>query len=560
MVCVRSGAAPSVPPLPALLGSHADGRRTLPRSPCASTPPAKDMGNPDAGSPSARTPRAARKVSLPLGKQLSPVTSPTTRVAFGEGPSSPQGCTERARASRSFQREDQSSQDTGSFSVAATGTSCERTVSVAGGHACEETRTQATERPAMPMGEAKAPARVKKVCRRLASISPLEDDNGDHKHSRAFGALGRFKTLPERAKVDLLGGLVQGAHDDACESLDVSCTAARQGEFGVAAAKLRSLKLNVNRDVSTIERLGSSEKIFDRYTWDKVIQEDGDGGKVVICHPIGDATPLVMKMKTKASVNADFASEEDFRSNLEVLVNLPRHPNLVELLRILEDDKFFFTVMECANGGSLLPALVKCYPSGAVPRETIKSVFADILRGLQHVHAYGILHRDIKPDNIVVDFGNAEENLIYINAMICDFDHAGLETFGGAVSSLYGTDQFRAPECFCLRITRKSDLYSTGVILFLLVTGSLPYPDELFVKSAKPTKNTPACVDLWRRQVYHNLLKTKVEWRTDVWPAGCNQTGFCKKMMSFYCNLRPEGAADALRHAFFGNSDQKPEA
>merc|ERR1719316_701918 len=85
------------------------------------------------------------------------------------------------------------------------------------------------------------------------------------------------------------------------------------------------------------------------------------------------------------------------------------------LREVLEDDKYFYTVMKKAQDGTLFEDLHKRFNDGVIPSSTLKNLMMQILRAVGHIHKHGLLHRDIKPDNIVVQQGAA---------MLIDFDHA----------------------------------------------------------------------------------------------------------------------------------------
>merc|ERR1719335_801144 len=107
-----------------------------------------------------------------------------------------------------------------------------------------------------------------------------------------------------------------------------------------------------------------------------------------------------MKIKAKADLSAD--SEEQFRKAQLKMLNMPKHSGVLPLTEVLEDDNFYYVVMEKANGGSLLSSLLEEFSDGIMPERAVKQLMKEILSAIAHIHRQGMLHRDIKVDNLVV--------------------------------------------------------------------------------------------------------------------------------------------------------------
>merc|ERR1719498_491494 len=107
-----------------------------------------------------------------------------------------------------------------------------------------------------------------------------------------------------------------------------------------------------------------------------------------------------------------------------------------------------------------------------------------------------MLHRDVKPDNIVVQNGMP---------LLIDFDHADPDwnaTEHKRVTSFFGTVRFSAPEAFRGYFSQQSDLYSVGALLYLLMAGKLPRDDSIL----QPSRPTEGCAK-WSEEVYMNLRR-----------------------------------------------------
>jgi len=281
-------------------------------------------------------------------------------------------------------------------------------------------------------------------------------------------------------------------------------------------------------------------KIFDLYHWDHVIQESGDGGKVVVCRSKsaaeGERKEFVMKMRAKQEAKSS-GYEEHFRKSLQKMLNLPSHPGVMALHEVLEDSKYYYTVMEKADGGPLFQSLLTEYSDGVIPATVIKRLIRQILEGLGHLHRHGMLHRDIKPDNIVVHKGVA---------MLIDFDHVDADWDPAKPKHqdfFVGTVRFSAPEAFNGYFSQQSDLYSVGVLLYLLMSGTTPRDDSVLFCETK------VGTDRWGDTVYKNLKQAPgVDWQCDPWPTSPACADLCRRLLRFYPDARPESVEDALAH------------
>jgi serine/threonine protein kinase len=263
-----------------------------------------------------------------------------------------------------------------------------------------------------------------------------------------------------------------------------------------------------------------------------------------------------MKMRSKESLEVNRMSES-FRNAQLRLLNMPPHPGVLAMHEVLEDSKFYYVVMEKASGGSFFNGLMREFKDGVMPPEAVKRLMREIIDAIGHVHQQGMLHRDIKPDNLVMRLfedprgskdpsgdirrPQASKGRTRRVALI-DFDHAELEVDqnGRSWDTAYcGTYQFSAPETFLGKFSYSSDLYSTGVILYLLMTGKMPYDHPVFK-------------DYWEHNrpggVYHSMKETSVDWSCSPWPEQPECMEFCQWLLAFDSQKRCESAEQALGH------------
>lgn len=178
------------------------------------------------------------------------------------------------------------------------------------------------------------------------------------------------------------------------------------------------------------------------------------------------------------------------------------HRCIVRVLDFGRDSTGFpYLAMEHVDGVDLR-ALVES--QGALPLERVVAIGADILAGLAAVHDVGVVHRDLKPGNILVTKTRDDDGKRVEHAKICDFGIAsyhGAEANSGAHEPLtqagfvVGTPEYMAPEQVVGRVaTPRSDLYAVGVLLFELATGTRPYAGTTAVEVA--IKHVSAAIPL----------------------------------------------------------------
>jgi len=305
-------------------------------------------------------------------------------------------------------------------------------------------------------------------------------------------------------------------------------------------------------------RVLKDETIYDLYCWDEVLQEMGDGGKVVVCRPknsLEEAFGYVMKIRSKESLRKQ-NHEEQFRKSQIRMLNFPQDACIITTREVLEDDRFYYIVMDRAMGGSFFTSLVEEFQDGSMPQHAVKRVIREILEAVHHLHRNGLLHRDIKPDNLVMrlldDSANPGAKLRRV--VLIDFDHADPDWSPGKQSTdytCYGTLRFNAPEALCGDYSAASDLYSVGVILYLLMTGKMPHSDSLFEDGRDCEDEAEGWLSeshqRWMDQVYALMQEQPVDWDCDPWPELPDCRRFCASLLAFSARERPRSAGEALR-------------
>lgn len=145
------------------------------------------------------------------------------------------------------------------------------------------------------------------------------------------------------------------------------------------------------------------------------------------------------------------------------------HPNLVGVYDFSSDGDYVFLIMELITGGTLRELLAE---RGPMPPHAAVAVMTSVLTGLDVAHRKGLVHRDIKPDNVLIGSDH--------QVKLADFGLVRAASGGGATSNqIVGTVSYLSPEQVTgEEITPASDVYSAGIVLFELLTGETPFTGD----------------------------------------------------------------------------------
>ena len=178
---------------------------------------------------------------------------------------------------------------------------------------------------------------------------------------------------------------------------------------------------------------------------------------------------------------------------VEILRKLD-HPNIVKIIEVIEDPRNFNIITELCTGGELFAKLVKLK---SLSESTVSTYMNQLISGLSFCHEHQVLHRDLKPENILLQ-NDREDSPI----KIIDFGVSGLNQSKSDLNIPQFTSIFyKAPEQFSGICTDKSDMWSLGVIIYVMLSGYLPFKgknDEQMAESIKYSEPSFASVE-WER-------------------------------------------------------------
>lgn len=215
------------------------------------------------------------------------------------------------------------------------------------------------------------------------------------------------------------------------------------------------------------------KRLDGRYEIKEII---GVGGMAVVYKAYDSIEDRIVAIKI---LKEEFASNEEFQrrfKNESKAIAVLSHPNIVKVFDVSFGDLIQYIVMEYIDGITLKEYIER---NGVLPWSDAVNISIQILRGLQHAHDKGIVHRDVKPQNIMILADNTVK--------VTDF---GIARFARNESKTItdkaiGSVHYISPEQVKGELTdEKADIYSVGVIMYEMITGTLPFEAESAISVA----------------------------------------------------------------------------
>ncbi|GER52500.1 calcium-dependent protein kinase [Striga asiatica] len=257
----------------------------------------------------------------------------------------------------------------------------------------------------------------------------------------------------------------------------------------------------------------------------------GEFGVTYLCTDKTSGESLACKSisKKKLRTRVDI---EDVRREVEIMKHLPKHPNIVSLKHTYEDDHAVHLVMELCEGGELFDRIVA---RGHYTERAAAAVTRTIVEVIQNCHKHGVMHRDLKPENFL--FGNKKETA---PLKAIDF---GLSVFfkpGERFNEIVGSPYYMAPEVLKRNYGPEVDVWSAGVILYILLCGVPPFWAET------------------EQGVAQAIIRSVVDFRRDPWPKVSDRAkDLVKKMLNPDPKQRLT-AQEVLDHPWLQNAKSAP--
>uniref|UniRef100_A0A8C1SXN6 MAP/microtubule affinity-regulating kinase 3 n=1 Tax=Cyprinus carpio TaxID=7962 RepID=A0A8C1SXN6_CYPCA len=192
----------------------------------------------------------------------------------------------------------------------------------------------------------------------------------------------------------------------------------------------------------------------------------GNFAKVKLARHVLTSKEVAVKIIDKTQLNS--SSLQKLYREVKIMKFL-NHPNIVKLFEVIDTEKTLYLIMEYASGGEVFDYLVA---HGRMKEKEARAKFRQIVSAVQYCHQKCIVHRDLKAENLLLDAD--------MNIKIADFGFSNEFTMGNKLDTFCGSPPYAAPELFQGKKYDgpEVDVWSLGVILYTLVSGSLPFDGQ----------------------------------------------------------------------------------
>ena len=211
----------------------------------------------------------------------------------------------------------------------------------------------------------------------------------------------------------------------------------------------------------------SKSPIMENYD---VVKQLGKGGYAKVYRVKNKKTGELRACKQLSKLNID--NLEKFQREIEILKNTD-HPNIIKLYEIYESSNNFYLVMEECKGGELFDKIIEHIDNDEMYSEKeAAEIILQVMSAVEYCHNNGICHRDLKPENLLyLKKGGEEDNPL----KVIDFGLSRDTNVKKILSSKVGTAYYVSPEILAGKYNEKCDIWSCGVILYVLLAGDPPF-------------------------------------------------------------------------------------
>ncbi|MCD7473351.1 Calcium-dependent protein kinase 21 [Datura stramonium] len=259
----------------------------------------------------------------------------------------------------------------------------------------------------------------------------------------------------------------------------------------------------------------------------------GQYGVIYLCTENSTRQPYACKsiLKRKLVTKKD---REDIKREIQIMQHLSGQPNIVEFKGAYEDNYSVHLVMELCAGGELFDRIIA---RGYYSEKDAADIIRQIVNVVYICHFMGVMHRDLKPENFLLT--SKDEH-----AMLKATDF-GLSVFieeGKVYRDIVGSAYYVAPEVLRRSYGKEADVWSAGVILYILLSGVPPFWDET------------------EKGIFHAIIKGEIDFQSDPWPSISNSAkDLVRKMLTQDAKNRIT-SAEVLEHPWLrsGEASDKP--
>ena len=211
----------------------------------------------------------------------------------------------------------------------------------------------------------------------------------------------------------------------------------------------------------------NSENPKDKY---KILKKVGEGGYGTVWKVQHIKTGLIRAMKRIPKVRKKNVKVEEIINEIETLKKLD-HPNIVKIFEFFVEADGYYLITEYCNYGELFDVIKE---KGFLSEEIAANIMYQIFSAVYYCHSTSnIIHRDIKPENILIE--SIDQNTHFYNIKIIDFGTAKIYEKNKNEDKIIGSAYYIAPEVLNKNYNEKCDIWSCGVILYILLCGKVPF-------------------------------------------------------------------------------------
>ncbi|KAI3454018.1 hypothetical protein Pfo_010681 [Paulownia fortunei] len=223
--------------------------------------------------------------------------------------------------------------------------------------------------------------------------------------------------------------------------------------------------------------MGEAKKILlGKYEMGRVLGK-GTFAKVYYGRHLATNECVAIKVIKKDEVIKNERMMEQIKREISVM-RLVRHPNIVELKEVMATKSKIYFVMEYVRGGALFSKVAR----GRLKEDAARKYFQQLISAVDFCHSRGVFHRDLKPENLLLDEnGDLKISDFGLSAL---YEHLSND---GLLHTQCGTPAYIAPEVLRMKgyDGAKADIWSCGVVLYVLLAGFLPFQDENLIAMCK---------------------------------------------------------------------------
>lgn len=233
-----------------------------------------------------------------------------------------------------------------------------------------------------------------------------------------------------------------------------------ENSFRARVSKKEELKI----DVSSFVGRGKGN-IKDHYIMEDQLGKGAFGFVRLATHRVTNQKRAVKTIHKNSIIN-DTEERAKFISEIEILRKTD-HPNIVKLYEFYEDEEHYHLVTEVVKGGELFDYIIK---SKMLSEKIAAHFMRQLLSAVLYCHQKNIVHRDLKPENLLLETSGPDATL-----KVIDFGTSAICEPTKNLTQKYGTAYYIAPEVLRKDYNEKCDIWSCGVILYILLSGKPPF-------------------------------------------------------------------------------------